>query len=527
MEKIALLSVHDKQGIVELAKELEKMGRKIISSGGTADILRKNGVFVTEVSKVTGFPEMLGGRVKTLHPIIHAGILAKRDEKEHMETLQKHDIEPIDIVAVNLYPFEKTIERTEDIEEIIENIDIGGPTLVRAAAKNYKDVIVLTDPKQYKEIVEILRSNQEISLEQRQKLAIKAYAHTAQYDAIIAEYLRDRWTDELFPDDLTIALRKKQRLRHGENPHQKEANLYQILPSIKRPCIINAKQLQGKELSFNNIADANAAINCIKDFPKVLSENLVKTTCVAFKHYTPCGIARAKDPVEAWKNTFATDTESPFGGIVAFDRMVEKDLVEQIFKDVRLLDVIIAPSFSEDAMTILRQKKNLRLLELGLNEPGRNVEKKRREIRDVDGGILAQEYDNWYNDPKNWTIVSKAQPTETIWKTMQFAVICIKHVKSNSVLFVDGEQTVAIAGGQTSRIEATRIATRKGGGEIKGSVMASDAYFPFPDCVELAIQFGAAAIIHPGGSQNDQASIDVANRYGIPMVFSHQRYFKH
>jgi phosphoribosylaminoimidazolecarboxamide formyltransferase/IMP cyclohydrolase len=318
----ALISVHNKQGIVEFAKDLVGLGIEIISSGGTAKILKKAGISVKEVSEVTGFPEMLDGRVKTLHPRIHAGILANRTINEHMETLQRYRIKTIDIVVVNLYPFEKTIEEPKvSIQEVIENIDIGGPTLIRAAAKNYRDVLIVTSPDQYQEITKLLRSEQDIGTEKRENLAIKAFSHTAQYDAIISNYLRQRWTGEDFPKNLTIPLVKIQDLRYGENPHQKAA-FYKEVPATKEPCISNAKKLQGKELSGNNILDANSAIECVGDF--------TEPTCVIVKHNTPCGIASADNLLKAWKNAFATDTESPYGGIVAFNRRVEKDVAEEV-----------------------------------------------------------------------------------------------------------------------------------------------------------------------------------------------------
>ena len=341
--KRALISVSDKEDIIDFAKELSKLNIEILSTGGTATALRGAGIRIKEVSEVTGFPEMLDGRVKTLHPIIHAGILAKRDEKEHMSALKKHKIECIDLVVCNLYPFEKTIQKSNvSIEESIENIDIGGPTLIRAAAKNYKDVIVITSRKQYSEVLKALQSKGKIDITEREKLAVEAYAHTAQYDSIISQYLADRWTDEILPDAYTMTMRKIQDMRYGENPHQKGA-FYRSLPIVSEPCISNAVKLQGKELSFNNILDADCAIECIKEF--------TNHTCVIIKHATPCGIASSDNILQAWKDAYRTDIYSPFGGIVSFNREVGKDVAKELSN--YFLEVIIAPSFNKEALSSL------------------------------------------------------------------------------------------------------------------------------------------------------------------------------
>ena len=415
----------------------------------------------------------------------------------------------------NLYPFERTIEKPNvSIEEVIENIDIGGPTLIRAGAKNYKDVVVVTSPKQYPEIITALKSKKGITLEQRKKLAIEAYAHTAQYDSIISQYLRNRETDEILPQDYTVTMRKIQEMRYGENPHQKGA-FYKALPSTGEPCISNAKQLQGKELSFNNILDANCAIECIKEFRE--------PSCVIIKHATPCGIASTSILLRSWIDAYATDIYSPYGGIVAFNRKLPKDVAQELSK--YYLEVIIAPEFSEDAQAILNEKKNLRLLEL----KGLEKEPKRKglDVRSVVGGFLVQERDVWFADQKTWKIVTKTKPTKEDLIAMDFAVKCVKHVKSNSVVFVKGTRTVGIGGGQTSRVDATWIATHKGKDQIKGSIMASDAFFPFRDAVDVAVNAGVKAIIQPGGSIHDEEVIEAANEHGISMVFSGQRYFRH
>jgi len=513
--KYALISVFDKEGIVDFAKELSKFNIQIISSGGTSAILEDSGINVKEVSELTGFPEMLDGRVKTLHPIVHAGILARRGIKVHMDTLLQHNINTIDFVVCNLYPFEKTIQKTNvSMEEVIENIDIGGPTLIRAAAKNYEDVVVLTDPKQYNEILEALKSKKEISLELRKKLAIEAYSHTAQYDAIISRYLKDRWTGEVLPENSTLTMRKIQNMRYGENPHQKGA-FYKALPIVTEPCISNAKQLQGKELSFNNILDSDCTIECIKEFSD--------PTCVIVKHATPCGIASAPTMLQGWKDAYATDIYSPFGGIVAFNREVPKEVAEEL-SDF-FLEVIIAPSFSKKALEIFGKKKNLRLLEL--KDIDKKIKRKGVIYRSVVGGFLAQDRDVFLSEKKSWKNVTEKTPSQKDLDSMEFAVKCVKHVKSNSVLFVKDTHTVAIGGGQTSRVDAAWIATHKGKENIKGSIMASDAFFPFRDAVDVAAKAGVRAIIQPGGSIRDKEVIDAANKHGISMVFSGQRYFRH
>jgi phosphoribosylaminoimidazolecarboxamide formyltransferase/IMP cyclohydrolase len=511
----ALISVYDKEGIIDFSKELVNQGIPLLSTGGTAAVLRKAKIPHTEVADITGFPEMLDGRVKTLHPVLHAGILAQRDRKKHLDTLKQQHIPLIDYVVCNLYPFEKTIQQpTVSIEDVIENIDIGGPTLIRAAAKNYKDVVVVTSPLQYPEIVSALKSNQKISLQQREKLAVEAYSHTAQYDAIISQYLRNRWTEELLPEDFTITMRKIQGMRYGENPHQKAA-FYQALPPTKEPSVSNATQLQGKELSFNNILDANCAIECIKEFSE--------PTCVIIKHATPCGIASAPSVLQAWNEAYATDIYSPYGGIVAFNREVPYEVATELSQ--YYLEVIIAPGFSKEAAAKFHDKKNLRLLKLGGLE--KKLQRKGLDVRSVVGGFLTQERDVWFADQATWRTVTKKRPTKEDLRTMEFAIKCVKHIKSNSVVFVKGTRTVGIGGGQTSRVDAAWIATHKGGDNIKGSTMASDAFFPFRDAVDVAAHAGVTTIIQPGGSIHDEEVIQAANEHGIAMVLTGQRYFRH
>jgi phosphoribosylaminoimidazolecarboxamide formyltransferase/IMP cyclohydrolase len=513
--RYALVSVYNKEGVVGFSNALAKQGFHILSTGGTAAVLKKKNVPFTEVSDVTGFPEMLDGRVKTLHPIIHAGILARRDSKTHLKTLKDHHIQRIDFVVCNLYPFEETIRKHRvGIRDVIENIDIGGPTLIRAAAKNYTDVVVVTDPAQYPEVLAALSSKKGISLTHRQRLAVQAYAHTAQYDAIIAEYLRNRWTDERLPKDCSVTMRKIQEMRYGENPHQKGA-FYQAVPAPTEPCVANALQLQGKDLSFNNILDANCAIECIKEFSR--------PSCVIIKHATPCGIASAARLFQAWQDAYATDVYSPFGGIVVFNRTLPKEVALELSK--YYLEVIVAPGFAPDAVAVLKEKKNLRLLKLqGLDK---QMKRTGLDIRSVVGGFLIQERDVWFADPKTWRVVTTKKPSKKDLASMDFAVKCVKHIKSNSVVFVKGLRTVGIGGGQTSRVDATWIATHKGNETIKGSIMASDAFFPFRDAVDVAANAGVRAIVQPGGSIRDEEVIQAANEQGIAMVFTGQRYFRH
>jgi phosphoribosylaminoimidazolecarboxamide formyltransferase/IMP cyclohydrolase len=514
--KRALISVSDKTGVTNFAKELFKQDIEIISTGGTAAVLKKAGVKIKEISELTGFPEILDGRVKTLHPAVHAAILARRDKKEHRETLKKHDINPIDIVVCNLYPFEQTIRKTNvGIDEVIENIDIGGPTLIRAAAKNYKDVVILTNPRQYDNFLKIIKTKKDISLKEKERYAIEAYAHTAQYDSIISQYLRNIWIEEKLPDICSLTIRKIQEMRYGENPHQKGA-FYRSLPGTKEPCISNAVTLQGKELSFNNILDADCAIECVKEFPG-------KPSCVIIKHATPCGIATSNNLLQAWKDAYATDIYSPFGGIVSFNREIKDDLAEELSN--YFLEVIIAPSYTKKALAIFNKKKNLRILKLeGLDK---KIDREGIDYRSVVGGFLAQERDIREPDRKSWKIVTKKKPSKEDLEAMEFAVKSVKHVKSNSVIFVKGTRTIAIGGGQTSRVDATWIATHKGEENVKDSIMASDAFFPFRDAVDVAAEAGVKAIIQPGGSIRDKEVIQAADEHNIAMVFSGQRYFRH
>jgi len=493
--KTALVSVYDKDGIENLCMALHNAGIKIISTGGTAERIEKAGVPVKKVEEITGFRDLMDGRIKTIHTSIYAGIMARRGTKD-MEELEKEGITPIDMVVCNFYPPEVGISK----------MDIGGPCMVRAAAKNWRDVVVVSHPSQYDGIISHLKDG--FDDETRKKLAVDAIRRTSYYDAVIAGIEGK----EDFPEVISLPYRKYKELRYGENPHQKGAF---YIGRIKEPCIASARKLQGKEISYNNILDANGAIECIKEFDE--------PTVVIIKHATPSGIASSPDIVKAWKDAFATDEYSPFGGVVAVNREVSRELAEEMTKI--FLEVVIAPSFSEEAREIFAKKKNLRLLEVeGLEK----VERKQdMTFRSVVGGLLMQERDIKEGKPDEWKVVTEKKPSPEDIESMIFAVKCVKHVKSNAVVFVKGTRTVAIGGGQTSRVDASWIATHKGGENIKGSIMASDAFFPFRDAVDVAANAGVKAIIQPGGSIRDEEVIKAANEHGIAMVFSGQRYFLH
>lgn len=535
----ALLSVSDKTGIVEFAKELEKLGIEIISTGGTHKKLEDAGVKVTGISDVTGFPECLDGRVKTLHPAVHGGLLARRDVPDHMKQLKDLGIEPIDIVAINLYPFKATIMKPDvTMEDAIENIDIGGPTMLRSSAKNHKDVTVVCDPADYGKVIEALK-NGGTTYEMRYALALKVFQTTAAYDAMISAYLRKEGGYDL-PDDLTLTFEKKQDLRYGENPHQKATYYKEIKPW--EGSLANAEQLHGKELSFNNINDTNGALETIKEF----SEPAV----VAVKHANPCGVAVADDLVCAYRKAHDCDPVSIYGGIVACNRPVDKATAEEMSKI--FIEIIIAPDFEKDALEILEKKKNLRLLRLpGIMTPAPADE---IDMKKVSGGLLVQGIDDQLFDVENapkpdqpatdssekgksafgklvadgkLMVVTDKEPTAAELKDMEMAMKVVKHTKSNGIVFVKDNMTIAIGPGQTNRIWAAENGIKRCLFDMKGSVMASDAFFPFDDCVTAAADAGVTAIIQPGGSIRDQESIDKANELGIAMVFSGMRHFKH
>lgn len=514
MIKRALISVSDKTGIVELAKELVAHGVEIISTGGTAKTLEDAGIKVTNISDVTGFPECLDGRVKTLHPKVHGGLLAIRSNPEHMRQLKELGIEPIDMVVINLYPFKQTILKGNiELEEAIENIDIGGPTMLRAAAKNYQDVVVVVDPADYGLVLEELKKGEEFSIKTKFKLAYKVFEHTSHYDTLIAKYLRDKLGEELFPQTLTLTFEKVQDMRYGENPHQKGVFYKEVGANIG--CITNAVQLHGKELSYNNINDANGAIEIIKEFDE--------PTVVAVKHANPCGVGSADNIYDAYMGAYESDPVSIFGGIVAANREIDAKTAEEISKI--FLEIVIAPSYSEEALKILTQKKNIRILKLD------NISAKLPEgtydMKKVTGGLLVQNYNNQLLNMDELKVVTEKKPTPEQMEDLIFAMKVVKHTKSNGIAIAKGKRTLGVGPGQTNRIEAAKIAIGYSGERAKGAVLASDAFFPFSDCVEAAAKAGITAIIQPGGSIRDQESIDACNKYGIAMVFTGMRHFKH
>lgn len=514
MIKRALISVSDKTGIIELAKELEKYGVEIISTGGTAKTLSNAGIKVINISDITGFPECLDGRVKTLHPKVHGGLLAIRNNPEHMEQIKELGIDPIDMVVINLYPFKQTILKGHiELEEAIENIDIGGPTMLRAAAKNYQDVVVVVDPADYTPILEELKSSHEVSVKTKFKLAYKVFEHTSHYDTLIAKYLRDKLGEEFFPETLSLTFEKVQEMRYGENPHQKAVFYKEVGANIG--CITAAKQLHGKELSYNNINDTNGALELLKEFDE--------PTVVAVKHANPCGVASAATIHEAYVKTYEADPVSIFGGIIAANREIDAKTAEEINKI--FVEIVIAPSFTEEAMRILSQKKNIRLLQL------ENISAKLPEgtydMKKVAGGLLVQNYNNELLNQEEIKYVTDKRPTAGEMEDLLFAMKVVKHTKSNGIAIAKGKQTLGVGPGQTNRIMAAKIAIEYGGDRNDGAVLASDAFFPFPDCVEVAAAAGIKAIIQPGGSMNDKESIEACNKYGIAMVFTGMRHFKH
>ena len=510
----ALFSVSDKTGLLPFAQRVEKAGGDILSTGGTAKLLREGGLPVRDVSDVTGFPEMMAGRVKTMHPRVTGGILARRDVPEDVDATREHGIPLIDLVVVNLYPFESTVASGAPLAEVLENIDIGGPTLIRSAAKNYHHVSVVTSPAQYDAVAGELEAGG-VRLETRERLASAAFEHTARYDAIISQYFRTKVLEdeEDFPKFLNLSYQKLQDLRYGENSHQRAA-FYKGKPT-EEPSVVNARQIHGKELSYNNIVDADTAIEAVKEF--------ARPSCVIVKHATPCGVASADGALEAYRGAYECDTYSPFGGVIALNRAVDQATAEEMGK--LFLEVIAAPGFDEGALRVLTGKKNLRLLEVpGLDRHGKYGG---LQLKSVVGGLVIQDRDIKDPDVSQWKVVSKVQPTEAQMRDMLFAFRAVRHVRSNSVVFVKDERTVAIGGGQTARVDATRIAVLKGGPKLRGSVMASDAFFPFRDGVDEAAEAGVAAIVHPGGSIRDAEVVQAADEHGIAMVFTGQRCFRH
>lgn len=515
----ALVSVSDKTGIVEFAKELTALGIEIISTGGTYAKLKEAGVPAIEISELTGFPECLDGRVKTLHPIVHAGLLAMRSKPEHMQQLKDLGIETIDMVVVNLYPFKATILKEGVTRaEAVENIDIGGPTMLRSAAKNYQDVAVVTDPSDYEKVLSELKENGEVSLDTKFYLMQKVFMHTSNYDTMIADYLKKERGDHELPQTLTMTFEKVQDMRYGENPHQKAAFYREI--GKKKGSIVDAVQLNGKELSFNNINDTNGALELLKEF--------TETTVVACKHGNPCGVGSADTLLEAWNKAFAADNVSIFGGIVVVNANITLE-VAQAMKPV-FLEVLVAPSYDEDALELLRTKKNLRVLELKDIEVPQDANA--YDLKKVNGGLIVQTIDSKLLNMDELKVVTDRAPSDKEMEDLLFAWKVVKFTKSNGIAIAKNKQTTGIGPGQVNRIWATKqcfehAAELIGEDAAPGSVLASDAFFPFDDCVEAAHQAGITAIIQPGGSIRDEDSIKKCNEYGIAMVFTGMRHFKH
>lgn len=510
-KKRALVSVSNKEGIVEFVQALVGLGFEVVSTGGTKKALEAAEVPVIGISEVTGFPEILDGRVKTLHPNIHSGLLAMREREEHQQQLAEHHITPIDLVVVNLYPFKQTIAKPDcTFADAIENIDIGGPSMLRAAAKNHQHVAVVVDPADYAVVLDELKQEQAVSIETKRRLAAKVFRHTASYDALIAEYLTEAVGEEE-PESLTVTFERKQGLRYGENPHQR-ATFYQK-PLADPSSIAEAKQLHGKELSYNNIHDADAALAIVKEF--------TEPAVVAVKHMNPCGVGTGATIEEAYNRAYEADSVSIFGGIIAANREIDEATALKM-KEI-FLEIIIAPSFSEKAVEILTAKKNLRLLTV----PVQKQAEPEAMLTSVHGGLLLQDEDLLGLEDAEISIPTKREPTEEEWEALKLAWKVVKHVKSNAIVVTNGLMTVGVGAGQMNRVGSADIAIKQAGERIEGAVLGSDAFFPMGDTVELAGKAGITAIIQPGGSIRDEESIEMADKYNIAMVMTGIRHFKH
>ncbi|HHU53433.1 MAG TPA: bifunctional phosphoribosylaminoimidazolecarboxamide formyltransferase/IMP cyclohydrolase [Clostridiaceae bacterium] len=518
-KKKALISVSDKTGLADLAKSLLDLDYEIISTGGTAKFLKDKDIKVTAVEEITGFPECFDGRVKTLHPKIHGGLLARRDLESHMQSAFDLGISMIDLVVVNLYPFAETmLKQADNMAACIEQIDIGGPAMLRSAAKNYNSVVVLTDVHDYQAVIHELETKGEVSITNKLRLAAKVFAQTAFYDSMIAEYLNSKIKPHAFDSinensNLTLSYQKVADLRYGENPAQKAAIYSKAIPLANS--LVEAKQLHGKELSYNNYADTDAAMAMVKEFSR--------PTVVAVKHSNPCGIASADSIEEAWQKAYQADPVSIFGGIIVQNRPVTKSEAEKMAKI--FLEVILAPSFEPDALEVLMKRKNIRLLELpGLAEP---YPAGTQMVKEIYGGILLQDYDQKSIESEEQQVVTKSKPEQADLPDYYFAMKVVKHVKSNAIVLIKNEQTVGIGPGQPNRITSANIAIKQAGELAQGSIMGSDAFFPFADTVEAAYKAGVKGIIQPGGSLRDQDSIDFCDQHDIPMIFTGARHFKH
>jgi phosphoribosylaminoimidazolecarboxamide formyltransferase/IMP cyclohydrolase len=512
--KRALISVSDKTGVAEFAKNLKIMGFEILSTGGTAKLLSGEGIAVRSVSDYTEFPEMLDGRIKTLHPKIHGGLLGKRNEPHHVDKMREHGIEPIDLVAVNLYPFEETIARPDcTLEEAIENIDIGGPTMIRAAAKNHPDVTVIVDPADYGPVLQEMEENDGIiSLKSRYALACKVFAHTARYDSMISSYFNAQGNQAAFPDQLNLTFEKVTELRYGENPHQKGA-FYRALNN-QEPSASNAMIHQGKAMSFNNYLDANSALELAKEFDD--------QAAVIIKHNNPCGVATANELRQAYILARDADPVSAFGGVVAFNRPVDEATAKEIVST--FVEVVIAPGYEKGALEAFKSKDNIRVLEVEIWGRDRSSE---RDLKKVIGGLIYQDRDLGTVDVRDLDIVSKRKPTEQELQAMAFAWKVAKHVKSNAIILTRPDRTVGVGAGQMSRVDSTRLAISKALGPTEGCALASDAFFPFRDGIDEAAKSGATAVIQPGGSVKDDEVIAAADEYNMAMVFTKMRHFRH
>lgn len=512
----ALISVSDKNGIIEFSQQLANYGVELLSTGGTAKLLREAGLVVKDVSEFTGFPEMLDGRVKTLHPKVHGGLLGMRSNPEHVAKMKEHGIENIDMVVVNLYPFEATTAKEGcRLEDAIENIDIGGPTMLRSAAKNYPDVTVLVDSSDYVQVLEEMKANAgAVSATTNFALAVKVFQHTAAYDGAISNYLGARLTSEVqeYPPTFTLQVKKAQDLRYGENPHQTAA--FYVEGRISEPCVSNARQLQGKELSFNNIIDLDAAIETVKEFEQ--------SAAVIIKHTNPCGVALADSPLTAYLKARECDPLSAFGGIVGFNRTVDAATATELTST--FLEAVIAPGYSEEALAIFTAKKNVRVMQVPLLD---SYIADGFDLKRVTGGLLMQGRDLGMISALDCRVVTERIPTASEYEALDFAWRVCKHVKSNAIVFSNRDQTVGIGAGQMSRVDSSKIAVQKALLPTQGTVLASDAFFPFRDGIDAAAEAGVTAIIQTGGSVRDEEVIKAANEHGIAMIFTTMRHFKH